>query len=734
MWYESKPFPKNNMKTDTGLSPDLASLHDTAINLLTRWAEAAEALWHTDPGNPDSGYFGSGYQTWGIQSNWNYAGTLATLAARFPEKPLFQKRARQALRYVMDTHITGTRPGNEGRPWGNTWISMLGIERAMNGIMYLLPTLQEADQQALQRLLVSEADWLLNPIHGNTPGILAGKWNQSGQNQPESNIWSGSLLWRVAEMFPDEPHVDAWREQAHLFLLNGVSVEADAGDSRRIAGKPVSDRHIGANFFPNYALDHHGYLNVGYMALCVSNVAILHFDAKLTGFQVPESLHHHQSDLWKVLRRMLFEDGRLARIGGDSRVRYAYCQEYLLPSLLYAADHLQDSHALSLGRGFLDLMVKEAEGGSGLFYEKRLGDMRRQNPHYYGRLESDRACVLAMLLTYLPLVNIPPAPTHPHAESVAGEWMEEEHGAVLHRSQHRFASFAWRSFGLTQALCLPPDASDMMEWAENLCPVVHCLGDDRKHPGGHRRLLTHHLETFEGGFVTYGSVMEGTELRADEGANCTDQAKTQLAFAALPDGQTCLGLQYVKTAADRVVYVSELKDLHLVIPNDVFNGNQRRLRTADGETLLYSPPKHDEVLTFEGRWANFDDRVGVMLLYGADQLRVDRCTNRRAGKYRSLFTEELCVRVLNAATHCPPDTLLSDLGFAVISGATADETAQTQGTVLSFSAPGLRGVSVEGADNLLYALVANFGKDTQSTEIFGKSVELPAGTAALRIQ
>ena len=32
-------------------------------------------------------------------------------------------------------------------------------------------------------------------------------------------------------------------------------------------GKPVSEWFMGANFFPNYALDHHGYLNVGYMVI-----------------------------------------------------------------------------------------------------------------------------------------------------------------------------------------------------------------------------------------------------------------------------------------------------------------------------------------------------------------------------------------------------------------------------------------------------------------------------------
>jgi hypothetical protein len=90
--------------------------------------------------------------------------------------------------------------------------------------------------------------------------------------------------------------------------------------------------------------------------------------------------------------------------------------------------------------------------------------------------------------------------------------------------------------------------------------------------------------------------------------------------------------------------------------------------------------------------------------------------------------------VINTTTHVPPGTVLSDLGFAVISDATADETARTRGTSLSFASPALRGVSVLGADGRTHALVANFGDRAESVEIFGEALELPAGTATLRIQ
>ncbi|MEZ4557579.1 MAG: hypothetical protein R2854_14215 [Caldilineaceae bacterium] len=569
-----------------------------ATTALARWAEAMERHWTPLPDAPALGCYGSGYVHWGVQSNWNYVAAMATLARRpgVAAADKWQARAIAALRFALATHVTGARRGFDGKAWGHSWISMLGIERAMHGVAQLRPALTDEDEAALRRVLVAEADWALHHAQrGDQAGVVAGLWNAGGRNVPESNIWTGALLWRVAHLYPDAPAADAWRDRAHDYFVNGVSTPADAHDAAVAGGRSIAARHVGANFFPNYALDHHGYLNVGYMVICVSNAAILHFDMRQAGLPRPETLDHHQAELWALVRRMVFDDGRLIRIGGDSRVRYAYCQEYLLPALLYAADHLQDSHAPALADAQVDLMLAEVDD-DGAFYGRRLAHLRDGNPHYYTRLESDRACVLAMLLNYLPLVATATAPRATLAASTAGGWSEPEHGAVFHRSATRFASFAWRAYGLTQALCLPPAESSLAEWHANLCPVVRFLGDDGRQPGAHRRLLRYTLHKFDGGFATCGAVMEGVDVPVDEGARCTDQATTHIAFVALPDARTCVGMQYVVAAPDRVGMLAELKGLHLNVPNDLFNGHRRTIRSTGGGHVLDAPAPQDETI------------------------------------------------------------------------------------------------------------------------------------------
>jgi hypothetical protein len=101
--------------------------------------------------------------------------------------------------------------------------------------------LSEADQAALRRVLVSEADWLLTEFQrGGLHGVAADRWNSSGKNQPESNLWNGAILWRTAALYPDHPHAADWQERAHRFLLNAVGVPADASRSASVLWGPTS--------------------------------------------------------------------------------------------------------------------------------------------------------------------------------------------------------------------------------------------------------------------------------------------------------------------------------------------------------------------------------------------------------------------------------------------------------------------------------------------------------------
>lgn len=694
---------------------------------LREWASFADDYWYSIPGKSEYGCFGTGYDNWGVQTAQKHIGVMAYLAtvgggdAGF-DREWALERALAALRFNMDSHKSGPFHCTDGKKWGHTWISALGIERMMYGVQRLLPHLTDADKQGLRRMLISEADWTHNHFtRGAVEGMSGSRWAADGKNHPESNLWEGALLWRVATMYPDHPDAEAWQEKARCYLINAVSVAADATNETIVDGKPVRERFRGDNFFPSYALDHHRYLNVGYMAICVSNAAMLYFDMKASGSDIPESLHHRQDGLWQTLRRMVFADGRLARIGGDSRSRYVYCQDYLLPSLLYAADHMADPHAAELIKRQWQLFSEERRfNGDGSFFGKRLAYIKSASPYYYTRLESDRAAVLAMALNWLPLVTFPHKPRQSFEESAAGLWIEKEHGAVMHRSPRRLASFAWRACGLTQAMCQPPDDSSLAEWELNLAGYVEFQGDRNVADGKlSRRLLAGDVQGFDGGFISSGAVVEGAKLFIAEGWRGEDSATNHIAVAALPDGRTMVGLQLCR-AANRRVFLKSVKGIHLNLPNDLFNGFKRCLHTASGTVILKSPAKLDGDIALGSRWVNVEDKLGLILLTGADTISVSRSSTRRGGVHQSLYVDQLCAPCCSHIHSADAAAILLDSAWAVLASASVGETETFAATHTTASvdtgAMDVRALQVTGADDNRYLFIANFSATSQKLE------------------
>ncbi|TVR53218.1 MAG: hypothetical protein EA426_18055, partial [Spirochaetaceae bacterium] len=275
--------------------------------------------------------------------------------------------------------------------------------------------------------------------------------------------------------------------------------------------------------------------------------------------------------------------------------------------------------------------------------------------------------------------------------------------------------------------------SSLAEWSRNLCPVVRFLGDVDRHGTAHRRLISGEVESIERGFIAYGAIMEGVDVRIDEGASCTDQALTQLVFAALPDDQTCVVLQRVVCATDRTGYVNEVKGLHLNVPNDVLNGSKRTVYTEAGEVLLHGPAKRDELLPITGPWLNVDGVLGVRLVYGADSLAIDRSATRRGGPYESLAVEELCSGVQLGPRRVTPGEVLLDLGAVITAGTDAHETSGIEAARVAADDDAVRAVTVRGADGREYVVAANFGTADATITVAGGTVPVATGKAVMRV-
>jgi len=536
------------------------------LALLQPWIKAAKKYLYRFPERPELGFYGTGTNAWGVQTNTKAFSAFAVLATdpEIDEKEIGMTREEllnwslALLRFTMQSHIEGDYSCTDGTSWGHTWISGLAIERMMHGVEAIKEYLTEEDKILLKKVLVSESDWLMDYYP-----IEAGPVEN---NKPESNLWNGAILYRTATLYPNLPRVNEYREKGTQFLINSISIPSDAQSSKEVDGKKVSEWYIGNNFFESYALNHHRYMNVGYMLLCLSNVAMLHFMYREKGLKPPESLYHHVEDLWKLVKTFIFPDGRLLRIGGDTRVRYCYCQDYLIPTLLMIEDKYGDADCKKLEQNWLKIVKKEQDyNGDGSFFSKRLEKIANVSPLYYTRLESDRAAALSMGLYWRRIFSHDEENKEKTGDGrniqILTSWKDDYHGACLQRSDNRIASWVWEAAEKPQGLCLPPGRSDMAEWHINLAGEIKGMGCFNNN-----RIEYHEEYLFKKGFITYGKITVHSENFLAEREIDRDIAKEKIVFAALPDDATVLIMQYAKSLNRD--YFKSIKGLFLQIPND----------------------------------------------------------------------------------------------------------------------------------------------------------------------
>lgn len=493
-------------------------------------------------GDKTLAYYGPGESGhWAVQMNQQVAAALAVLAdtpeaeleaAGLSSKELYDT-ALALFRYSLRTHSTGDVKCTDGRSWGRTWISVLGLERSVAGALLLGSRFSDDDRARLKGILVDESLFRLEHYP-----VKAGVFRN---NVPESNLWNGSVMFRTAWSYPDLADSKALLEKASRLMLNGLSSPADSHEKW----------FVGANFSENWALDHHGYMNVGYMYECLSNLAFLYFDCLEQGRKVPPELMHNAEDLWRVCKRLTFPDGRICRIGGDTRSRHTYCQLFAKQGWLFAAHALKDEDAIRFEREYLAQMISEQNANAdGSYFGTRLANIRDASFYYYCRLEADALLAVATALHWHRRHKFPSA-KGPVDISRVEAWHDEGEHAVFLRGPKSFRSAVFRSqAGFNQRgqmpniMCVPASRGDLADWSGNLVGKIGLQMENDGWSGTPDGWPTNAVkecfyrdeggEAFEQTFVT--PVSEGA--RFGEGEHGDGIATRSMEIHAVGDGTT----------------------------------------------------------------------------------------------------------------------------------------------------------------------------------------------------
>ena len=678
---------------------------------LAGWVAYSQKHLHALPEHPEFISYGNGYNGWGNQTNQKAFAAFAVAAMdediHWENYGLTRETVKMQtlamFRFNLESHIEGSYSCADGEKWGHTWISALGTERMMHAVEAIWNELTKEDHTLLKKVLISEADWLLEhyDVVAGLPGNV---------NRPESNIWNGAALLRCTLYYPDCPNHDRYIEKATKFLVNGISVPSDERSEDIVDGYRVKDLFVGANMYENYACDHHSYMNLGYMVICLSNIAMLYFSYKAKGAAVPEALLRHSYELWELIRTLTFDDGRLLRIGGDSRARYCYCQDYTLPMWMFVSDAFGEDCS-SFMDGWRDILHTEmAANADGSFLSERIGYIEDLSLIYYTRLESDRAVVLSMVQVWSEKYGFG---GHKHSEPILS-WQAEYHGGGFVKGEKRLASFIWRASEPPQGMCVSLKRSDLAEWRFNLSGEI-CGGGALNS----QIILWHKTEFFNSGFVTCGKVKCTSERFISEQQTIDNIAEKYIAFAALPDDCTVVCLQYAKML--NYSLTRSVKSVFWNIPNDIFCGNERTY-FINGKELKLKRNVGIPLKMSLGNSINVENAVGLAC---ADGLTMYRSDVRQVEIHRyahsdftplhngTLYCDEIIGCCQTEAKWRERGDVLFDVAFAMNVG----DAAQTVHMAESLSAAehlseNVRSVSVNGADGRRYTLIFNFSSES----------------------
>ena len=674
--------------------------------LLKNWVAFAQKHLYYCPEREGLICYGAGeHGHWGVHTHQKAFSAFAVLATLedvdltdfVVTREELIEQALGMLRFNLESHIEGSFVCTDGEKWGHNWIYVLGVERMFHGIEAIEPYMTEADKALLKKVLISESDFLLEeyPIEA---GLVR------PYNKPESNIWNGATLYRTAILYPDAVNRERYIEKAQRFFANGISIESDENSDEIVDGRRIGDMFVGPNMTDTYACNHHGYLNIGYMYICVSNIAMLHFFLKKHGVKGDDIIYHHLYDQWKLIRSTTFADGRLLRIGGDSRARYCYCQDYALPSWALIEDIYGEDCSM-LEDGWLDILNQETGvNGDGSFLSNRFGHFENLSPVYYTRLETDKANTVSMALYWHKLYGLDCDKITPELTA----WEDEFHGSAFSSTGNRYASFTWEASEKPQGLLVPKDDSSLAEWRYNLSAKIYGVGRTN-----FDNVEVNKVKSFAGGFLTYGTTVACSDNFMAEGQLLEKIARKHIAFAALPDENTVLCVQYAK-ALNRA-FVSEIAGTFWNIPNDIFNGRQRKLIFEDGTRYYRGGDYANKAETVAvGKYLNVDNKMGIasklpLTLVRKGYRQVEIKFRENSG---TLYTEEICAPYSREYKWVDRGSVLIDTGFALSLG-DAEETRNLQTSLFSCDTEYFKTVGVTGKDGKRYLLAYNYTGEAQ---------------------
>ena len=575
------------------------------------WSDVLGKHFVPVPDHSDWGYYGLGGNaedevrpiTYAVQVN---AFLSAIDPPSGPLPPARRSRLRReaiaALRYLVHSHVSGGGKCLNGKPWGHTWQSAMWSRSVGLGGWLLWPHLDEPLQRAVAQLVESEADRFLDRPPRDQ------EFSNTGA---EENGWDAMISSLAGNMMPGHPRAAAWGQRAKLYLYNSLSRRADHHDTTRgDDGRAVAEWVSTVNAHPDFTVENHGLVHVGYLKLTVGEMFENALHYLMAGAPVPQACLHNVDGAYEVLLRCMSWDGAPISFGGnDWKIVHTQCTDIVIHSLLSllrgdaVAAHLEQVSLATLRA------IQQEEGG---FY-----NVRRD-------LEYGGFCATRLMACYLAHGilgrDTTPASAAEFNRRAAGVMLLETGSAILHRTPSKFASFTWGPNRM--ALAMPTDGTWVV-WPH---------------------------------YGSYLGLINGkTPSRADASLevihpNPGDNRFDVCGRMTRSKGQVIHEFAYASLAKDVTVYLERLRpagggridarETGVIGHTYPMGKNERVLQGRHGTTRVVGIGGGDSVTLMPSDWLNVGDRVGYVVRRTPGRTNVMRYHGEERGSGRVPLLQE----------------------------------------------------------------------------------------------
>ncbi|RMF91875.1 MAG: hypothetical protein D6741_15595 [Planctomycetota bacterium] len=364
------------------------------------------------------------------------------------------------MRYLVETHKTGTRTTDDGRPWGDHWQSAHWTQMLGRGAWFVWDDLPAELQEGVRKVVRHEAERIANA----EPPIQL-----RHDTKAEENAWNSQVLSTAMLLMPDDPRFAEWERQHRQWALSSFLRPADANLNTIVDGRPIREQFLGANVFDDFTLENHGFIHPDYMGCFALSLAAA-TDFRMTGRRVPDALTYNAQGLYDNLKWFITPDGSYVYPSGQDWTLFRQPISLTRHALIYV--YLHDQDAWPLLRRTVEIIERmQARSPEGAVYHP--------DQYFFPSTQTDIASALARVWLHL---HFAPTPDPRHVfYPPLGILRLEEGKILLHRTPKAIHSVSWGSQPLIQWL---PQHEDRLidPTARSLIGSVNSAADGRPLP------------------------------------------------------------------------------------------------------------------------------------------------------------------------------------------------------------------------------------------------------------